>query len=188
MTAPSKPQKLADKRAKAAAKKARLAAKLKKGKTAMKNRAVTTTTATASVLFAVLALLALTGCQTADPASRSNRAAYRDIYAEVRGVSNTVCITVGDGLYASADGGGDKQDSAATQTTDTRPEVAVGVGGGSAGTGGAAPQSGIVGDALKKLMSIVGGTAPEGTKLTAEEAAAVTACANGACADPAPQK
>jgi hypothetical protein len=185
MTAPSKPQKLADKRAKAAAKKARLAAKLKKGKTAMKNRAVTTTTATASVLFAVLAL---TGCQTADPASRSNRAAYRDIYAEVRGVSNTVCITVGDGLYASADGGGDKQDSAATQTTDTRPEVAVGVGGGSAGTGGAAPQSGIVGDALKKLMSIVGGTAPEGTKLTAEEAAAVTACANGACADPAPQK
>ncbi len=185
MTAPSKPQKLADKRAKAAAKKARLAAKLKKGKTAMKNRAVTTTTATASVLFAVLALA---GCQTADPASRSNRAAYRDIYAEVRGVSNTVCITVGDGLYASADGGGDRQDSAATQTTDTRPEVAVGVGGGSAGTGGAAPQSGIVGDALKKLMSIVGGTAPEGTKLTAEEAAAVTACANGACADPAPQK
>lgn len=185
MTAPSKPQKLADKRAKAAAKKARLAAKLKKGKTAMKNRAVTTTTATASVLFAVLALA---GCQTADPASRSNRAAYRDIYAEVRGASNTVCITVGDGLYASADGGGDKQDSAATQTTDTRPEVAVGVGGGSAGTGGAAPQSGIVGDALKKLMSIVGGTAPEGTKLTAEEAAAVTACANGACADPAPQK
>lgn len=185
MTAPSKPQKLADKRAKAAAKKARLAAKLKKGKTAMKNRAVTTTTATASVLFAVLALA---GCQSADPASRSNRAAYRDIYAEVRGVSNTVCITVGDGLYASADGGGDKQDSAATQTTDTRPEVAVGVGGGSAGTGGAAPQSGIVGDALKKLMSIVGGTAPEGTKLTAEEAAAVTACANGACADPAPQK
>ena len=185
MTAPSKPQKLADKRAKAAAKKARLAAKLKKGKTAMKNRAVTTTTATASVLFAVLALA---GCQTADPASRSNRAAYRDIYAKVRGASNTVCITVGDGLYASADGGGDKQDSAATQTTDTRPEVAVGVGGGSAGTGGAAPQSGIVGDALKKLMSIVGGTAPEGTKLTAEEAAAVTACANGACADPAPQK
>lgn len=185
MTAPSKPQKLADKRAKAAAKKARLAAKLKKGKTAMKNRAVTTTTATASVLFAVLALA---GCQTADPASRSNRAAYRDIYAKVRGESNTVCITVGDGLYASADGGGDKQDSAATQTTDTRPEVAVGVGGGSAGTGGAAPQSGIVGDALKKLMSIVGGTAPEGTKLTAEEAAAVTACANGACADPAPQK
>lgn len=185
MTAPSKPQKLADKRAKAAAKKARLAAKLKKGKTAMKNRAVTTTTATASVLFAVLALA---GCQTADPASRSNRAAYRDIYAEVRGESNTVCITVGDGLYASADGGGDRQDSAATQTTDTRPEVAVGVGGGSAGTGGAAPQSGIVGDALKKLMSIVGGTAPEGTKLTAEEAAAVTACANGACADPAPQK
>ena len=179
----SKPEKLLTKRAKAAAKKARLAAKLKKGKTAMKNRTITTAGATA-----LAALLMLSGCQTADPASRSNRASYRDIRAEIFGTSNTIHITVGDGLYASADGGGDKQDSAATQTTDTRPEVAVGVGGGSAGTGGAAPQSGIVGDALKKLMSIVGGTAPEGTKLTAEEAAAVTACANGACADPAPQK
>ncbi len=181
MTAPSKPQKLADKRAKAAAKKARLAAKLKKGKTAMKNRAVTTTTATASVLFAVLALA---GCQTADPASRSNRAAYRDIYAEVRGVSNTVCITVGDGLYASADGGGDKQDSAATQTTDTKPELAVGVGGGSAGTGGAQPSSGIVGAALEKLMGIVGGTAAKGAALTPSEAQAISAACAAATAQP----
>ena len=173
----SKPEKLSDKRKKAAVKKARLDAKLKKGK-AMKNRTITTAGATA-----LAALLMLSGCQTADPASRSNRASYRDIRAEISGTSNTIHITVGDGLYASADGGGDKQDSTATQTTDTRPEVAVGVGGGSAGTGGASPQSGIVGDALQKLMSIISGTAPAGTKLTSEEANAISACANGNCAD-----
>jgi len=144
----------------------------------MKNRTITTAGATA-----LAALLMLSGCQTADPASRSNRASYRDIRAEISGTSNTIHITVGDGLYASADGGGDKQDSTATQTTDTRPEVAVGVGGGSAGTGGASPQSGIVGDALQKLLSIVNGTASKDTKLTTEEANAITACANCNCAD-----
>ena len=177
-TKPSKPTKLAAKRKKAAAKKARLAARLKKGKNKMKNNAIPA--AGASALIA--ALLMLSGCQTADPASRSNRASYRDIYAEVSGASNTVAITIGDGLYASADGGGDKQESSAAQTTDTKPEVAVGVGGGSAGTGGATPQSGIVGAALEKLMSIISGAAPTGTKLTAEEAAAITDCANGNCA------
>lgn len=173
----SKPDKLSDKRKKAAAKKARLDAKLKKGKT-MKNSTITTAGATA-----LAALLMLAGCQTADPASRSNRASYRDIRAEIAGVSNTIHITVGDGLYASADGGGDKQESSAAQTTDTKPEIAVGVGGGSAGTGGATPQSGIVGAALEKLMSIISGTAPTGTKLTTEEASAISACANGNCAD-----
>ena len=175
-TKPSKPTKLAAKRKKAAAKKARLTARLKKGKAKVKS--ITTTTATA-----LAALLMLTGCQTADPASRSNRASYRDIRAEIAGTSNTIHITVGDGLYASADGGGDRQDSSATQTTDTKPEVAVGLGGGSAGTGGATPQSGIVSAALEKLMSIVGGTAPAGTKLTTEEASAINTCVSGNCAD-----
>lgn len=125
----------------------------------------------------------LSGCQTADPASRSNRTSYRDIRAEINGTSNTLTITVGDGLYASADGGGDALENTPTQTTDTKPEVAVGVGGGSAGTGGAAPQSGIVGAALEKLMSILGGTAPAGTKLSTEEAAAINDCVGGLCSD-----
>jgi len=137
-------------------------------------------TLSASLCLCVSAFL-FTGCQTADPASRSNRTSYRDIRAEINGTSNTLTITVGDGLYASADGGGDTQSNTPTQTTDTKPEVAVGVGGGSAGTGGAAPQSGIVGAALEKLMGILGGTAPAGTKLSAEEAAAITDCVGGAC-------
>lgn len=135
----------------------------------------------ASLLLCASAALLSGGCQTADPASRSNRASYRDIYAEVNGGSNCVTITIGDGLYASADGGGDRQDSAATQTTDTRPEVAVGVGGGSAGTGGASPSSGIVGAALEKLVSILDGSAPAGTKLSTEEAAAITECVGCNC-------
>ena len=136
----------------------------------------------ASLLLCASALI-FAGCQTADPASRSNRTSYRDIRAEINGTSNTLTITVGDGLYASADGGGDAMEATATQTTDTKPEVAVGVGGGSAGTGGAAPQSGIVGAALEKLMGILGGTAAPGTKLTADEAAAVSDCADGLCSD-----
>jgi len=143
-------------------------------------------TLSASLCLCASALIAstlLSGCQTADPASRSNRTSYRDIRAEINGTSNTLTITVGDGLYASADGGGDAMEATATQTTDTKPEVAVGVGGGSAGTGGAAPQSGIVGAALEKLMGILGGTAAPGTKLTADEAAAISDCADGLCSD-----
>lgn len=136
----------------------------------------------ASLCLCASALI-YSGCQTADPASRSNRTSYRDIRAEINGCSNSLTITVGDGLYASADGGGDTQSNSPTQTTDTRPEVAVGVGGGSAGTGGATPSSGIVGAALEKLMSILGGTAPAGTKLTADEAAAISDCADGLCSD-----
>lgn len=136
-----------------------------------------------SALCLCASVVILSGCQTADPASRSNRTSYRDIRAEINGCSNTLTITVGDGLYASADGGGDALENTPTQTTDTKPEVAVGVGGGSAGTGGAAPQSGIVGAALEKLMSILGGTAPAGTKLSTEEAAAINDCVGGLCSD-----
>ncbi len=126
-------------------------------------------------------VLLYAGCQSADPASRSNRTAYRDIYAELNGSSNVVNISVGDGLYADASGGGDSQENTATQTTDTKPEVAVGLGGGSAGTGGASPTSGIVGEALNKLMAYLGGN--KSSTLTTEEAAALTQCVEGACGE-----
>lgn len=185
----NKKDKLSEKRNKLAAKRDKLAEGLGKplpaaGETTREPEMRTPNNNLAAAASAVVAILALAGCQNADPASRSNRTSYRDIVAEIRGSSNTINVTVGDGLYASADGGGDKNDSAATQTTDTKPEVAVGVGGGSAGTGGATPSSGIAGEALNKLMGIVSGKAPAGTTLTAEEAQAVSACANGACSEP----
>ena len=123
-----------------------------------------------------MAALAFAGCQSADPANRSNRTRYGDISVVN---SSGVTLTVGDGLVASADGGGDTQNNTPVQTTDTRPEVAVGFGGGSAGTGGATPASGIVGEAIGKLLGLLGGTSS--AKLTAAEASALKTCVDGNC-------
>ena len=120
----SKPAKMQEKEEKMKEKKDKLARKLKG----------------AAVVAGLLVFV--TGCQNADPASRSNHAEYGDLEPRIviEGCHNTVHVTIkiGDGLYASADGGGDEQTNSPTQTTDTKPEVAVGVGGGSAGTGGKA--------------------------------------------------
>lgn len=134
------------------------------------------------ILLTLAAAALIGGCQTADPASRSNRTAYRDIRAEINGCSNTVHISVGDGLYASADGGGDTQSNTPTQTTDTKPEVAVGVGGGSAGTGGASPQSGLTDKIVAALKSA--GIIGDGETEAAAKAVS-DACADGSCSDPA---
>ena len=137
--------------------------------------------AAAKIGVLLLTGFALAGCQSADPSSRSNRAAYRDIYATVNGSGNSVTVEVGDGLYASADGGGDKVKSSPVQTTDIKPEVAAAWAGGSAGTGGAKPSSGIVGEALNKLMGILGGDST--AKLTADEASAIKDCIDGNCSE-----
>jgi len=120
--------------------------KAKANKLATQLKGVTKPTVTACCIIA--AMLAMTGCQDTNPASRSNDATYGDFEPRVviNGSSNTVSvvITVGDGVYASADGGGDSQATTPTQTTDTKPEVAVGVGGGSAGTGTSTPAAGLL--------------------------------------------
>ena len=121
----SKPAKMQGKEEKMKAKRQKLVQKLK---------------GVVGVAVAVALMAFVTGCQNADPASRSNHAEYGDMAPKIviEGCHNTVNVTIkiGDGLYASADGGGDQQENTPTQTTDTKPEVAVGVGGGSAGTGG----------------------------------------------------
>ncbi|MCL1922042.1 MAG: hypothetical protein FWG50_13390 [Kiritimatiellaeota bacterium] len=128
------------------------------------------------MMMAALAAVLMAGCQTADPSSRSNKASYGDItVCESTGVT----ITLGDGLVADASGGGDTQSNTPTQTTDVKPEVAAAWAGGSAGTGGGAPQSGIVGEALSKLMGLIGGTSS--AKLTPQEARAVRDCVDGNC-------
>ena len=118
-------------------------------------------------------LMFLAGCQTADPSSRSTSAEYEfPVNVTVNGTSNTVSVSVdiGDGATADASGGGDKNDNTATQTTDTKPEVAVALPGGTAGTGGSTPQSGIVSEALNKLL---GTTSGGGATLTPQEVEAV---------------
>ena len=128
------------------------------------------------MMMTALAVAALAGCQTADPASRSNKTRYRDIAARVQGNSNTVNITVGDGLYADASGGGDTQSNTPMQTTETKPEVAAAWGGASAGTGGAKPTSGLTEAAMAAWAKLTGGQ-----KVTAEEAQAIKDCADGNC-------
>ena len=129
----------------------------------------------ALIMFALGAFVV--GCQTADLASRSNRTSYGDIFVAN---SSNVTFTIGDGLIASADGGGDATTSTPVQTTDIKPEVAAAFQGGNAGTGGAKPSSGIVGEALGKLIGILGGN---GGKLTEQEVAVIKDCADGACSD-----
>ena len=65
---------------------------------------------------------------------------------------------------------------APVQTVDTKPEIAVGVGGGSAGTGGASPSSGLTEAARAAFNKLA-----SGEKITAEEAAALKGCADGNC-------
>ena len=152
--------------------------KAKSGKLATQLKGAVTKVATAT---AMLALVLMAGCQTADPASRSNNATYGDFMPKIAidGSSNTVtvAITVGDGVYASADGGGDTQSNTPTQTTDTKPEVAVGVGGGSAGTGGGSQESGLT----AKLWNALKAYIPAGSE-TAAKTAIESACADGNCA------
>jgi len=136
---------------------------------------------TATVLLLMTVGVAfLAGCQTADPASRSNRTDYGGMSIVIKGNHNVATVDIGDGVTSDASGGGDTQSNTPTQTTDTKPEVAVGLGGGSAGTGGSPASSGIVGEALSKLMGILGGN---GGKLTQQEAAAIKDCADGACSE-----
>jgi hypothetical protein len=132
---------------------------------------------------ALVALMLLTACQTADPASRSNNATYGDLEPRitVNGSSNYVhlAVTVGDGVIASADGGGDTQSNTPTQTTDTKPEVAVCVGGGSAGTGGGSPTAGLT----DKLMTALKGLGlVTGTNEGAVKEVIDAACKDGNCA------
>ena len=146
-----------------------------------------------TLTIAALALLAVcAGCQsnnptqTTNPASRLTQAEYGDIYASITGDSNTVTFTIGDGAIADASGGGDAQttgqrlENTPTQTTDVKPEIAAAWAGGSAGTGGSKPASNLT-ESLKKAGNAAWDKLNSGQKITAEEAKAITDCANGNC-------
>ena len=133
----------------------------------------------ATITMAALALAILPGCatQSSDPMQRSNESTYQPkAEINITGDHNSVIVESGDGLYASADGGGDRQRATPTQTqtTDTKPEIAFSMPGGSAGTGSAQPGGNILDRALNKVSGWVGG----GTKtpLTKQEADALKDC------------
>jgi hypothetical protein len=168
----TKPDKMKEKEEKMKAKENKLAAQLK---------GVSKAVATATT---ILAMVILAGCQNTDPASRSNKAEYGDIAPRIviEGCSNVVSVTniVGDGVYASADGGGDSQATTPTQTTDVKPDIKAAVGAGSTASGAAGNNPDMISNFVNMFSGWLG--ANKGVILTAPEKAALTAaCSDGSC-------
>ena len=141
-------------------------------------------TATSVVCLMVISMM-MVGCQTADPASRSNDASYGDLEPRVtvNGSSNyiNVAITIGDGVLASADGGGDTQSNTPTQTTDVKPDIKAAVGAGATASGAAGNNPEFMSTAVQAVYGWLG--ANKGVTLTDSEKASATAAATAACAD-----
>jgi hypothetical protein len=139
----------------------------------------------AATATAMLAVILFVGCQTADPASRSNNATYGDFEPRVtvNGSSNvvSVVVTVGDGVYASADGGGDTQSNTPTQTTDVKPDIKAAVGAGATASGAAGNNPDFMSNAVNAVYGWLG--LNKGVTLTDSEKAAATAAAKAACTD-----
>ena len=99
---------------KAEKKRIKLHHKLKGKKEKMKNKAL-------KLAGLALCLGAITGCKSADPASRANSSEFDELISGIR-VDNksslVINLTMGDGLCASADGGGDTQSNTPNQATD----------------------------------------------------------------------
>lgn len=127
-----------------------------------------------------LALIMLSGCRSADPASRTNSTGYGDLISDVTVKDKswlTINLTVGDGLYASADGGGDSNSNTPNQATDITPKTSVAWGASTASMDGDARNDAVSG--LEKLLKAIN-TGKDET-FTPSELQAIRNCANGCC-------
>ena len=165
----NKKQKLAEKSAKAAAKKSKIKSKFGK------------------CILATAMLTAVAGCASSEPASRVTEGRYGDIEPAIeicieRGAaSNTVNITlpltIGDAAYATADSKGSTETTTAspTQTTDTKPNVDVNTTGGK--TAGLLET--VVGAGVQLMKQ---GDASSGSGATCTDGSC-SSCPAGACSD-----
>lgn len=159
--------------AKVAKGKAKVAAKCGNGKAA-KN---------VSILGAIVLALADVGCQ--NPAQRAQTAEAKQEFYIYEGATAT--FTFGSeflSLAQSNETGGNDAGLTASPTTDTKPEVAVGVGGSSAGVGGssgAAKQG--VGAAVGAAVDAVGGMFSVGSSDGDKEAETVSPSTMGSKTD-----
>ena len=128
----------------------------------------------------VAAVMLLAGCQSADPASRSNRTDYGGMSVVINGNHNRVTVDIGDGVTSDASGGGDTQTSTPTLSTDVTTKAAAAWGASSAANEGSPGQSGDFISSVGKLIRIFTGS---GESLDAGEAKAVRDCVDGACSE-----
>lgn len=153
--------------------------------------------ACAVALVSCLASLVLTGCMWPSAPSRSQSLNMRDCTVYVFGggaeTGDVARVEIASQAMAIETSGTESQTVSPTQTVDTKPEVAVGVGGSSASTGkgGTATQSGkfaAIGAGVDAAASMLpsGGKAEEKAeenRTTKENSVVATEneCADGAC-------
>jgi hypothetical protein len=134
---------------------------------------------------AILAMVLLAGCQETIPSARSNQAGYGDFEPSIvlNGSSNNVTlnITIGDGVYADASGGGDSQTASPVQTTDVKPDIKAAVGAGATASGAAGNNPDFMSNAVNAVYGWLG--LNKGVTLTDAEKASATAAAKAACTD-----
>ena len=141
-------------------------------------------------LVATAAMLAIVGCQS--PAQRAQTAETKQIFNIHEGASAT--FNFGSefvSLAQSNETGGNDAGQVATQTTDTKPEIAVGVGGSSAGVGGTsgASKQGVgaaIGGAVDAVSGLfTGGSSDDANKAVASASQSASSsaakCADGSC-------
>lgn len=171
--------------------KERLKERLKAMKKEVKGKVAGSLKGSASKIVALallpFALLLLGyGCMGTTPSARSNTSSYEKMFSVKAGDKAVVTlnVTLGDGLLASADGGGDTQTATPTQTTDVTPSAAVAWGASNASVGSsgtATAQQGLLEKGLEKLRAIL--TGKTGVALDADEAKAVRDCVDGNCCE-----
>lgn len=158
--------------------KTKVAAKVAKGKEKVAKKC-------GKCALVAFALLALAGCQS--PAQRAQTAETKQVFNIYEG--STANFTFGSefvSLAQSNETGGNDAGLTASPTTDVKPEIAVGVGGSSAGTGkggGTTTQSGkfaTIGAGVDAAASLV----PSGDNTEAQpvaQPAAKPECEGGEC-------
>ncbi len=131
----------------------------------------------ATVATAALALLlCVCGCQSLIPSARSNQASY-DGMVKIGDNARigTLSVTIGDGLIASADGGGDSQSNTPTQTISPQTQLSYGV-----GTGGGSTWGELFSGIASMFSAKTSTTASTDTAATAAKTATAE-CADGKC-------
>lgn len=156
--------------------KAKVAEKVAKGKAKVKAKLGKKS----AIVALCIALAAICGCATSEPASRATTARYGDIVVKIDdgAYGNTITLTIGDGALASADSSGSTETMTANPTNEVKPDIDVSV---PVNKAGAAQSVGsVIGDAVASLIT---GAKSKTTETTSADTSASSACADGACSE-----